>query len=285
MSEMIIKAIGELDDDIIEDYFKTKETFLKEKPKNRILIWKHIIPAVACFVLIFSGIFGVTIASIINNQEEATDSNTSSEDVSVEGIEYKYNGFSVSYELYELIKNAKDDDCFEIKISPYASISKDFIYEGKRYEEYNQEYLQSKNLLKKQNEILKDGELLKYGEILYTSGTPEGVKWPKHRYHEAVEYYGDDLLNAYIVDGEFLAEKLRNDILDTQEKINVLQEKIDKAREAYDAVFAEQNLPVFQAESIDVSIKDNRINIHLTKLQLSSLSIEHKELYLLDIAS
>ena len=73
--------------------------------------------------------------------------------------------------------------------------------------------------------------------------------------------------------------------LDTQERINVLQGKIDKAREAYDAVFAEQNLPVFQAESIDASIKDNRINIHLTKLQLSSLSIEHKELYLLDIAS
>ena len=53
---------------------------------------------------------------------------------------------------------------------------------------------------------------MKYGETLYTTGTPDGVKWSKEEYERKIAYYGKDFLSAYIVDGEFLRELIEENL-------------------------------------------------------------------------
>ena len=67
-------------------------------------------------------------------------------------------------------------------------------------------------LYDKLGQLLKDGDSLKYGEALYTTGTPDGEKWTKEFYDQRVEFYGEDLLSKYIVDGEFLRKSVESDM-------------------------------------------------------------------------
>lgn len=67
-------------------------------------------------------------------------------------------------------------------------------------------------LPEKMAELLKCGDELKYGAALYTTGTPSGVTWSKELYDETVAYFGADLLNKYIVNGEFRKEALQADL-------------------------------------------------------------------------
>ena len=287
MNETLIRALDSLDEDIIECYFKTKESFAQKRSKARLKFYlQRLIPLAACLVLIFSSLFGVAIANIIKNQgnePQGTDTNTNtSVDESLDS-QGKFAGFSVSSELYEALSSAKDDDYLDIIVSSALTVSGDFEYQGKKYSQYSMEYSQSKLLLKKQNVLLEDGELLKYGDILYTTGTPDGIKWPEKRYNEALEYYGD-LINTYIVDGEFLRDKLQGDSVATKEKIDTLYARMQEASNAYAIYFAQTNLQCFKDAGAEASIKEDKINLHITKKQLSKLSIENKESFLLGLA-
>ena len=282
MKDEIISAIDGIEDDIIEEYFKMKKSFLKEKKIKRSLKWYHIIPLAACFVFTFIGIFEFFI---FNKQSNVGDDyNTNFGDVVTDAVVYKYNGFLVSYELYEEITNASDDDYIDIVVNPNGGMSKDFIYKGKTYEQYNQEYMQNKDFLKKQEELLSDGELLKYGEVLYTSGTPTGVKWSEKRYNKTIEYYGEELLKLYVTEGTFFKEKLENDILNTMNKMDDLKKAMEETRAAYVIYFAEQNISLFTNVGVEACIKDEKINLHLTKRQLAELLLENKEIYSLDLS-
>ena len=287
MNETLIRALDSLDEDIIECYFKTKESLAQKRSKARLKFYlQRLIPLAACLVLIFSSLFGVAIANIIKNQgnePQNTDTNTNtSVDESLDS-QGKFAGFSVSSELYEALSNAKDDNYLDIIVSSALTVSGDFEYQGKKYSQYSMEYSQSKLLLKKQEELLKDGELLKYGDTLYTTGTPDGIKWPEKRYNEALEYYGD-LLDTYIVNGEFLRDKLQDDGVATKEKMDTLYAIMQEASNAYAIYFAQANLQLFKDAGAEASIKEDKINLHITKKQLSKLSIENKESFLLGLA-
>ena len=286
MNETLIRALDSLDEDIIECYFKTKESFAQKRSKARLKFYlQRLIPLAACLVLIFSSLFGVAIANIIKNQgnePQGTDTNTdTSIDESLDS-QGKFAGFSVSSELYEALSSAKDDDYFDIIVSSALTVSGDFEYQGKKYSQYSMEYSQSKLLLKKQEELLKDGELLKYGDALYTTGTPDGIKWPEKRYNEALEYYGD-LLDTYIVNGEFLRDKLQGDAVATKEEMDTIYATMQEACDAYTIYFAQTNLQLFKNAGAEASIKEDKINLHITKKQLSKLSIENKESFLLSL--
>lgn len=287
MNETLIRALDSLDEDIIECYFKTKESLAQKRSKARLKFYlQRLIPLAACLVLIFSSLFGVAIANIIKNQgnePQDTDTNTNtSVDESLDS-QGKFAGFSVSSELYEALSSAKDDDYLDIIVSSALTVSGDFEYQGKKYSQYSMEYSQNKLLLKKQEELLEDGELLKYGDALYATGTPDGIKWPEKRYNEALEYYGD-LLDTYIVDGEFLRDKLQGDGVATKEKMDTLYAIMQEASNAYAINFAQTNLQCFKDAGAEASIKEDKINLHITKKQLSKLSIENKESYSLDLA-
>lgn len=70
----------------------------------------------------------------------------------------------------------------------------------------------------KLGQLLKQGDSLKYGEMLYTTGTPDGERWDEKFYWQRIEFYGEELLAEYIVNGEFMREKVEADMAAVLEK-------------------------------------------------------------------
>ena len=99
-----------------------------------------------------------------------------------------------------------------IAIGVGFEIDTNFVYNGKSLAEYALEADAERLLGGKLGQLLKLGDSLKYGDALYKTGTPTGEKWSKELYDETVETIGKDLIAKYIVDGEFLVEKLEADI-------------------------------------------------------------------------
>ena len=87
----------------------------------------------------------------------------------------------------------------------------DFVYEGKPLAEWAVAADEELMLPEKMAQLLKMGDELKYGTALYETGTPDGIKWDRAWYEDRVAWFGD-LLDKYIVDGEFLREALEADI-------------------------------------------------------------------------
>ncbi|MBO4405784.1 MAG: hypothetical protein J5821_03565 [Alphaproteobacteria bacterium] len=70
-------------------------------------------------------------------------------------------------------------------------------------------------------EFLTDGQKLKYGESICTAGTPDGERWVRQLYEAKIAKYGD-LIDKYIVDGEFLKEDLEKDLETIQERLDAI---------------------------------------------------------------
>ena len=58
---------------------------------------------------------------------------------------------------------------------------------------------------------------------------------------------------------------------------------MQEACDAYAIYFAQANLQLFKNAGAEASIKEDKINLHITKKQLSKLSIENKESFLLSL--
>lgn len=101
-----------------------------------------------------------------------------------------------------------DDDEKDIK----EKYNDDYEYNGKTLAWYEAEYWKEREYPEKLNNLLKEGDKLKYGEKLYQPGGVNGNKMTEEVYNEKVSYYGEELLNKYIVNGEFLREKLEHDM-------------------------------------------------------------------------
>lgn len=191
----------------------------------------------------------------------------------------EWNGKNVSMTLsQELSENGSE----KIDILLGVSMDKTYVYKGKTWSEYAADYDNSRADSEKMHELVKMGDYLKYGEKLYTAGTPDGEKWSEAYYNEKVECYGEELLSKYIVNGEFLQDKL---IADTE----AFEKEYDKAyREAYTAVsqYSTENVyKELQQKDVDCDYdKDkNKLVIHMTADEFADLSIDNVSLYQLDL--
>lgn len=81
-------------------------------------------------------------------------------------------------------------------------------------------------LYDKLGHLLKLGDMLKYGEALYTTGTPDGEKWSQELYEQKVAIIGEDIIAKYIVDGEFLRDKVEADMEAITAKYNKYSSEI-----------------------------------------------------------
>ncbi len=190
----------------------------------------------------------------------------------------EWNGKNISMELsQELRENGSE----KIDILLDVSMDNTYVYKGKTWNEYRQDYDNAWSTAQKMHELIKMGDYMKYGEKLYTDGTPDGEKWAESYYNEKVEDYGEELLSKYIVNGEFLQDKL---IADT-EAFETEYEKV--YREAYKAVAqysAENFYKELQGKNIDCDYdKDrNKLVIHMTADEFAALSINNVSLYSLE---
>ena len=123
-----------------------------------------------------------------------------------------WNNLSVSGPLYFAIGN-NPGSTFSVLATyrPATANITDFTYEGKTLAEWAAAADEERMLPEKMAQLLKQGDELKYGTALYETGTPDGIKWDRAWYENQVAFFGD-LLDRYIVDGQFLREALEADI-------------------------------------------------------------------------
>ncbi len=260
---------------------------MKEKQNKRIsLAWKKCALLVACLSLIALCVFAVikfsTNNHTSNNQNSATDTNGKHH---APVLYMDWNGISVSPKLYKELSNANDFDNLDISVSIWYSIPDDYVYNGKDFDEYFLELNEAKTFLSKAKYLVAEGDLLKYGELLYTDGTPNGTKWKKTRYEKILDYYGEEFLNTYIIDGEFLKDKLVHDIENAETKVESLKITIEDGKEALRVSSINKGLEVFKKVNQNAFVKEEQIYLTLTKNELSNLKIENKEKYKFYLAS
>ena len=306
-SEKIRRAIGGIDDDIIEAAESRRVSRTSSK------VWVRCGAVAAAFVLLLTGALtlpGVLKQNspVIDNTSVAegtnktgaegsvkTDAETKNQDTPdvnviwadnstmdadhrVEGLTEwgKFN--SVSIRLYEALETGNSDDVFAILARP--AIDYDFEYKGKTIAAYYSDMCEEKNLPDLLSQLLKEGDSLKYGTALYETGTPDGEKWDKSFYEERIKYYGDAILEKYIVNGEFLKDKLEQDL----EKAKNSTEATDHYIKAV-AVYLDQIAAAIHGSlPSEVVPEYNGIIIYLTKDQFSSFTFDGVEGWTWDLA-
>ena len=197
-----------------------------------------------------------------------------------DSIYVKWNGKEVMSNLYEKLRKPSEEVLpinFKLSMSPDYN----FVYKGKKLSEYananNSEYMT------KLRDLMGYGNTLRYGEMVYTTGTPEGMKWTQEWYEDRVEYFGEELLSKYIVDGEFLEENLRLDINEIMKNNRIANDEAEKAYYRYKANEAVKQLDK-QNISYEYMNDPKRLVIYVTADEFKALSLDNIARYGLDIS-
>lgn len=132
-----------------------------------------------------------------------------------------HNKLVMSGSLYRALEN--DPHGTHSVLAVYRPTTADitsFTYEGKTLSRWAIEADNERILPDRMKALYKHGDDLKLGTALYETGNAEGIKWNKAMYEKMIAYIGEDLLNKYIVDGNFLREQLKQD-MDALSTMNV----------------------------------------------------------------
>ena len=144
------------------------------------------------------------------------------------------NGKRIYPSLSEAFEKYSDDSVFAIVTYRYIYGDENFVYNGKTLKQYRDEEMEiwdNKESLRLQ--LLIVGDSLKYGEALYQTGTPDGERWAEELYYRTVSEIGEELISEYIVDGEFLKDKLEQDIRDLDNERMSLRQSYEQGCTAY----------------------------------------------------
>ena len=102
-----------------------------------------------------------------------------------------------------------------------------------------------------------------------------GEKWSKELYDETVEFYGREFLARYIVNGEFLRDKVNSDIENYQMNAEA---EYEEALQAYTTAMlkAAKHKIVGQNVACEISSNGNYLILYPTEEQFASLSLDRK---------
>ena len=192
-------------------------------------------------------------------------------------------GKRVTFSLYSKLRDNADTDA-EIAITPNYGTDYNYVYNGKTIEQYRKEWEENSALAEKYAQLIKVGDKLKYGEALYTTGAPDGEKWDKDFYYRTLSFYGEDFLAKYIVDGEFLRDKLledqaayENELRTQDHAYKVLHEAID----AYNYEMIQATIPQLEQQNIryEYSEAQKALIFYATAAQFDELSLDNVSSY------
>lgn len=187
-------------------------------------------------------------------------------------------GKTVEWGLKKTLENLPENTKVAVAAYPYLT-DPNFVWNGKSLKEYSDAFDTERSLLNKLGSLAKMGDMLKYGEILLT-GTPDGEKWSKDLYEKTVEYYGEELLSKYIVNGEFLKDKLEADI-EIMSGEGSAYYAYESACAAYNAYAFDQAEKRLAAQSIDYDATDSAdsgcIIMFVDAEQFSAFTMENIE--------
>ena len=292
-------SVGHIDDDLIAAAAESKK---KMKPN-----WMKLGSLAACFAVLVAlsigmwqnGLFNITQPPVVNGNNstlqgtDKTDPTNPGNNVSA-GIpdapiiwgdansEFQdagfgtWNGKMITLSLHDVLSDEKNKDCL-IAIGVSFELDNEFVYNGKTISEYEAEADNAEQLINRLGELLKIGDELKYGEALYKTGTPDGKKWAKQLYDETVERIGKDVLSTYIVNGEFLKEKLESDIAAYDAEDNS-RKNWEDAIDAYYKFAANETAKQLKERNINCEVRKGLI-VYVTVEEFSALEIEKVMFY------
>lgn len=182
-----------------------------------------------------------------------------------------WNGKHVQASIPDALHNLPENSKLAIRVD-IGKYDDTFVYNGKTLEEYSNQSQAASLLTEKLSQLLKEGNALKYGEALYQTGTPHGEKWAREFYESRVEFYGEELLAKYIVDGEFreinATRDLENALVNAQavrtEEIKALNEYLKHRMKQM------ENFLCLDKQGIDM---DNK-TIFVSESEFASLTFE-----------
>lgn len=196
----------------------------------------------------------------------------------------EWNGMKLSNELYDAVLKTESDRYLAVTIiydnDEYLNR---FLYEGKSYAEHKEELESLRQLTDKYQALAKQADMLKYGELLYTEGPPNGRKWTKEYYDKVVASFGKEFLSEFIVDGEFLAEKLEDAMEENQNKIKEKEKIIDPMLKAYHESSAPRIAEAFSQYA--VTVKNGRAYLFITPAEFETINVDNITDYYFDLAS
>ena len=198
-----------------------------------------------------------------------------------DSIYVKWNGKEVMSNLYEKLRKPTDE-VLPISFKLSKSPDYNFEYKGKKLSEYananNSEYTE------KLRDLMGYGNTLKYGEMAYTTGTPDGMKWTKEWYEDRIEYFGEEILSKYIVDGEFLEEDLRVDINELMKNNRIVN---DEAEKAYYIYISDEAIKQLDEQNIkyEYMAEPKRLVIYVTAEEFKAMKFDNALRYGLDMSA
>jgi len=213
-----------------------------------------------------------------SNQSSENEENNNEAVVSQDvGFGQTWNGKPVSSELYTLLSQNTDENTV-IAISPKFKSDENYKYNGKTITEYNEAVSDNNLLDEKLHQILKDGDELKYGELLYTTGTPDGIKWSQELYEQRVEFYGEEFLAKYIVNGEFLRDVVEEDIAEFSTQPH---SDLNEALRAYKKEMILKVIEQLKQQNIRYEYKEEASDliINVTVEEFKALSLDNISCY------
>jgi len=295
--------------DIFENFSGIDPEFITDgaprAARTRSSLFVRIAAAAACLCLIFGLGFGwIQSEKMVNiapnegrffpaGRDEMIWAVDQNPDISTDEEAFmQWKGFTVEIDLYDALeKNTDPEKYFAVTVTKQGQLGmKDFLYQGTTLGELDSRMeawdIQWKNMMS----LEKEGLWLRFGEALYTTGIPTDVplvggdKWSESLYWETVARYGEEMLAKYIVDGEFLSERLVQDR-------EVLEQEMEKLRafrsEAYGA-FKQQNafrlLDNMQKQKLAVWYEGGNLYLFVTEKQIAKLKLDKDE-YTLSLTS
>ncbi|MBQ3228053.1 MAG: hypothetical protein IJB43_05670 [Clostridia bacterium] len=284
-NENLLQAMGRIDPKLIADAAPDAD-----QKKGTDKTWTKWASIAACFVLILSAVIVVPML----REDEPTSQlpidinniiwDTDIGDSPAISIEIPlWEGWRVdSYSLYQELEKADPNQYFALHIS--KTFWDDFVYNGKTVAQIRQEKEDKYNLFEKLAQLLKDGDVLKYGELVYTVGTPDGEKWAKELYDERIEYYGEELLSKYIVDGEFYKAQVEEDSSNAIAEAEQLEIMDDDAYKAYHSNYLDDTEKIFSEMGFYTVVKNKKLFVFIQKEKLAKLDLADKGSYKLRLA-
>ena len=293
--------------EMVNSLLERREHYETEQKKKRTIITRTVI-SMCCFCLVAllgfgawqSGLFNTTPPVILDGNQSSLQGTDNSNETKPNNSETpsvmpdapiiwgesngevqdmgfcRWNGKRITLPLNSVLTDEKNKNCL-IAIGVGFELDTEFVYNGKTISEYEAAVDDAKLLIDRLGELLKAGDELKYGETLYKTGTPNGKKWAKQLYDETVERIGKDVLSTYIVDGEFLKEKLESDIA-AYAAADTSRESWEAAVEAYFAFAARETAKQLKEQDISCEVRNGLI-LYVTIEEFSALEIDNVMFY------
>lgn len=191
--------------------------------------------------------------------------NTSVEDYGI----CEWNGINITSRLYDKLEENDENVLFAVTPMNFL-LDMDFVYNGKTLSQYEADREDEYSTFNKLGMLLKDGDSLKYGELLYKGGAPSGEKWAESFYHERVEMYGEEFLAKYIVNGEFLKDKVQEDLDAMSDR--TASKLHDEAVEAYRLYTIKELAKTLDEQDIRYEMMNDYLVMYVTENELAQLS-------------